>query len=421
MVESMRPSRIPPGARALLAVQGLSVLARRRHRRGLASEQEESDGRELRRRLRVGWGLRRIELQERVGDRTARRLTTLTRRWAIARAARRVMPLRRWERIPERTFARHVRGGNAVRVARVRQLVPAGRRILDIGVGHGYVAGVLLRDRRPSHYCGVDLRGARIDATRAMIEANDLGDRPVELVVRDIFDVDAEFWRHHDPEVVLLLEVLEHLSDPAAALCAVAGAVRPGTRILFTVPLYGRLERVWGHRSVFDRRRLERLCRQAGLVIDRAEPLQSTWSLVLARAAGEPVSSLRSESDVGYTFSRVAVRPDDVRPDGRVRVRMPNPRVVRLDVSLEPPGEAARLRIQGLDESGSPRLEWAGPADPGERHTYVLRPGKPARSLAPIRDADAEEVTWIEASVGSEPGTDLAFTVNRAAYIDAGA
>jgi SAM-dependent methyltransferase len=271
-----------------------------------------------------------------------------------------VPPLRRWERIPERTFARHIRGGNAVRVARVRDLVPAGRRILDIGVGHGYVAGVLLRDRRPSHYAGVDLREARTDATRAMIEANDLGDRPVELVVRDIFDVDEDFWRHHDPETVLLLEVLEHLSDPAAALCAIAAAVRPGTEVLFTVPLCGRLERVWGHRSVFDRRRLERLCRQAGVVIERAEPLQSTWSLILARAAGEPASSPRSEPDAGYTFSRVRVGPDEVRPDGGVRLRMPNPRVVRLDVSLEPSAGARRLRIQGRPGARG----WNGPARP---------------------------------------------------------
>jgi len=346
-------------------------------------------------------------------------LTTLARRRAIARAARRVPPLRRAERIPERTFARYARGGSAVRIARLLDLVPTGSRILDIGIGHGYVAGVLLRDRRPSHYCGVDLREALTDATRAMIEANDLGDRAVELVVRDIFDLDEEFWRHHDPEVVLLLEVLEHVSDPAAALRAIAAAVRPGTRILFTVPLYGRLERVWGHRSVFDRRRLERLCRQAGLVIERAEPLQSTWSLVLARAGGEPVESPRSEPDLGYTFSRVRVRPGDARPDGGIRLKMPNPRVVRLDLSLEPPGGVRRLRIQGLDDSGSPRLEWAGPPDPAKRTTYVLRPGKPDRSLTPSRGGDAEAVTWIDLSVEPEPGTELAFTVHRAAYIDA--
>jgi 2-polyprenyl-3-methyl-5-hydroxy-6-metoxy-1,4-benzoquinol methylase len=368
-------------------------------------------------RLRVGLGLLRIGLHERVGERAGRRLSAPARRLAIARAVRRVPPLRRWEQIPDRTFARYIEGGNAVRIARVLDLVPAGRRILDIGIGHGYVAGVLLRDRRPSHYCGVDLREARTEATRAMIEANDLGDRPVELVVRNIIDIETDFWRHHNPEMVLLLEVLEHLSDPAAALRAIAAAVRPGTRVLFTVPLYGRLERIWGHRSIFDRRRLERLCQQAGLVIERAEPLQSTWSLVLARKVGEPIEAPRGEPDAGYTFSRVPVRPGDARPDGGVRLKMPNPRVVRLELSLDPPGRARQLRIRGLDESASPRLEWAGPADPGRRTTYVLRPGKPARSLAASPGGDVEAVAWIDVSAVPGPGSDLTLTVHRAAYI----
>lgn len=154
-------------------------------------------------------------------------------------------------------------------------------------------------------------------------------------------------------------------------------------------------------------------------MIERAEPLQSTWSLALARTTREPVESPHGEPDAGYTFSRVAVRPDDVRPDGRVRLRMPNPRVVRLDIGLEPPARARWLRIRGLDEAGSPRLEWAGPADPANRATYVLRPGKPARSLAPSGEADAEAVRWIEVSAGPGPRTELTFTVHRAAYIDA--
>jgi len=374
---------------------------------------------ELRRKLRVAWGLRRIDLHERLDEPTARRLTTLARRLAIARAARRVPPLRRWEQIPEDTFARFTGGGNAVRIARVVDLIPAGRRILDIGIGHGYVAGVLLRDRRPSHYCGIDLREVRTDATRSMLEANGLGDRPIDLLVRDILDLDEGFWRDQAPEVVLLLEVLEHLSEPAAPLRAIAAGVRRGTRILFTVPLYGRLERVWGHKSVFDRRRLEQLCRQAGLAIEQAEPLQGTWALVLARAGGEPASP-RTGPEPGYTFSRVAIPSDSAGSDG-VRLRMPNPRIVRLDIGLEPPGRARRLRIRGLDESGRSRLEWRLRAGPSGRATYVLRPGKTARVHARRQRSDSEAIAWIDVSAESEPAAGLALTVHRAAYVEAGA
>lgn len=264
----------------------------------------------LRRGLRARWGLLRIDLHERV----AQRLTIPLRRRATASAARTMPPLRKWDGVPERTFVRHVAGENAVRVARLVDLVPPGRRIVDIGVGHGYVAGVLLRDRRPAHYCGIDLREVRTDAVRAMIAANDLGDRSVELVVRDVLDLGEEFWHRQSPDLVLLLEVLEHLPDPAAILRAIAAAVRPGTSVLFTVPLYGRLEHVWGHRSVFDRARLERLCHLAGLQIERARPISGMWSLILARASGEAVESLRGEPDPSYTFA-----PPRPRRPGRPR------------------------------------------------------------------------------------------------------
>ncbi|HSI80595.1 MAG TPA: methyltransferase domain-containing protein [Solirubrobacterales bacterium] len=375
---------------------------------------------ELRRRIRVGWGLRRIAAHERVGERTGRRLTTFSRRWAIARATRRVAPLQHSEGMPERSFRRYARGGSAVRIARLLDLVPPRSRIVDIGIGHGYVAGVLLRDLRPEHYCGVELRRKFVDHTRAVLAANELDDRAAELVVGDIFELDERFWRDQDPDFVLLLEVLEHLDDPGAALRAVAGALRPPTRLLLTVPLNRRLERVWGHRSIFDRRRLERLCAEAGLVIERAEPVQSTWSLILATPGGAPVASSPAEPDPAYTFTPARVADETGVIEGAARVEVANPRVIRLDVGLEPAGAVRRLRIEGRDGAGHLRLEWAGAPAPGRRATYVLRPGERAGSLAAIHDGDPEEVTSINVVAEPRPGTDVAVAVNRAAYVGRG-
>ncbi len=405
---------------------------------------------ELRRRLRVAGGLARIELHERVSEQAARRLSSVSRRWAIARATRRVAPLRRWHQISKDAFARYSTGGSAVRLSRLIDLVPPGSRIVDIGIGPGYVTGVLVRDLRPARYYGVDLRESFTEATRAMIEANDLGDRAVELYVSDIFDLDRDFWRRCDPEIVLLLEVLEHLPDPAAALRTIATRVRPRVTILLTVPLFGRLDRVWGHRSAFDRSRLQRICREAGLRIERAEPLHGTWSLVVATATG-PSAPPPSSPEPGYTFRRVqirgpaaayrrpgdgpnveldssgrpvrcVVRPTDGTSDGGIRLSVPNPRVVRLDLAIEPPAGARRLRVRGLDRSGSVRLEWVG--DGGQaglrgRATYVLRPGKRAGPLVASRGGSPRGVAWIELSVEPEPGTEVTLTLHRAAYLEA--
>lgn len=331
-------------------------------------------------------------------------------------------PLRRWQGIRPATFERYAGGGSAVRISRLLDLVPAGARILDIGIGRGYITGVLLRDLRPAHYCGVDLRETFVDSTREMLAANDLGDRPVELVLSDIFDLDAEFWARHDPDVVLLLEMLEHVEDPGAALRAIAAGARPGATVIFTVPLPGHLDGVWGHRSVFDSRRLVRLCRQAGLRLERAEPLQSTWALVAATVTGEPPAEPPAGPEPAYTFTRVAERQEE--PDGAVRLPMPSPRVVRLELGVEPPGAAGLLRVRGVDREGETRLEWTGEvtgAGSGERTTYVLKPGRPAHELRPGRARKPEGVEWLHVSVEAKGGTELTLAVNRAAYLGSGA
>jgi 2-polyprenyl-3-methyl-5-hydroxy-6-metoxy-1,4-benzoquinol methylase len=414
--------------------------------------------RELRRRVRVARGLARIERHERAGEKTGRKLTARARQRASAGHS--LAPLHKWEKVSDRSYAAYTREASVARISRLLELIPPGSRILDIGIGFGYVTGILLRDLDPSYYCGVDLRDTFLDATRDMIAHNELDDRVVELEILDIFDIDEDFARRHDPDVVLLLEVLEHVADPAGALRAVAAAVRPGTTVMFSVPLRGRLDGVWGHASVFDSDRLRRICEEAGLQIERAEPIHSTWSLIVATTGGAPPGSDddsvpdrdEGDGDSGYTFSTVPVngppkryrRPSDgpnvkirssraylrcvVRPrdgdrTGGVRLKMPNPRVARMEISVRPPDRVRSLRIQGLDEAGTPRLEWAISNDAtgrriGERTTYVLRPGERARDLDASGAKDAQGVRWMEVTAEPEPDAKkLVLTVHRAAYL----
>lgn len=328
---------------------------------------------------------------------------------------RRVKPLRRSASIPADTFARYATGGSAVRIARLLDLVVPGSRILDIGVGHGYVGGVLLRDRAPDHYCGVDLRPAFIEHTRGTLAANGLADGPVELVASDIFDLDEAFWRRHEPDVVLMLEMLEHVTDPARALRAVAAAVEPGARVIFTVPLHGRLDSVWGHRSTFDRARLMRLCRYAGLAIEKAEPLQSTWALIAARASGTQPPQRDTDSEPGFTFEFLGPKAATEQADGSIRIPVREPRVLRLRLSVAaPPG--ATLAIRGLDAAANELVRWQGPAERAERKTYLLRPGQDADGLRSQGARDPRGIHSVE--VAARPGgPDAAVAVHRAAFV----
>lgn len=101
-----------------------------------------------------------------------------------------------------------------------------GRRMLEIGFGHGFALARL--EKRYETY-GLDIseyarRQAAHFAPRSKTFIGDLDhDLPAELE-RGSFDL------------VLAKYVLEHLQDPAAAMTRVAAMLRPGGMILFAVP-----------------------------------------------------------------------------------------------------------------------------------------------------------------------------------------
>jgi SAM-dependent methyltransferase len=67
--------------------------------------------------------------------------------------------------------------------------------------------------------------------------------------------------------------VLEHIEDDAAALAAMARALRPGGRLTVLVPahpgLYGPLDRAYGHHRRYTRERLRGIVERAGLEVER--------------------------------------------------------------------------------------------------------------------------------------------------------
>lgn len=102
--------------------------------------------------------------------------------------------------------------------------IPSGARVLDVGCGTGSLA-VLLRDR-----LGVEVVGVEPHEERAR-RANERGIRTVTGVFSE-----ALVAAHGQFDVVVVADVLEHLSDPAALLRALRAALRPGGRVLASVP-----------------------------------------------------------------------------------------------------------------------------------------------------------------------------------------
>jgi SAM-dependent methyltransferase len=109
---------------------------------------------------------------------------------------------------------------------RVLRLVPPGARVLDAGCGEGDMALLLAR------------RGHRVLGVSCEAEAVARADARAEGTWADfhVHDLETDGPPGEGFDVALCLDVLEHIEDDRAALRAVAASLRPGGRLLLTVP-----------------------------------------------------------------------------------------------------------------------------------------------------------------------------------------
>lgn len=147
------------------------------------------------------------------------------------------------------------------------QLPPvAGARVLEVGAGIGTFSALLLEAGarellllEPEAACVAELERRFAGDSRVEIRAEELPSAPSLSA--------CEF------DVALSQNVLEHVEDDAAAVAAMARALRPGGRLTALVPahprLYGALDRAYGHHRRYTRERLATIVRRAGLEIER--------------------------------------------------------------------------------------------------------------------------------------------------------
>jgi trans-aconitate methyltransferase len=201
---------------------------------------------------------------------------------------------------------------------------PAGA-VLDVGAGDAYVARALV-DADPSahvtaldaHYTNADLaayRAPRLEPVRALAEAPERVD------------------------TALLLDVLEHVQDDDALLRDVVARVRPGGRVVVTVPAWPRLyaahDVALGHVRRYTPTDARALLGRAGLDVVRAGG--AFFSLLAPRVASRALEKVR------------ATEPSSALDDPRMRG--PLGRVV--DAVLRADVRAARvLSTLGVDAPG---------------------------------------------------------------------
>ncbi len=148
-----------------------------------------------------------------------------------------------------------------------------GERILEIGAGHGEMTERLAGDGRT--VVATDLSKRCVDALRERFAGRD----GVEVLHADSAGLGD--GRRFDSAV--LVNVLEHIDDDAAALRQIHGILEPGGRLVVFVPafdgLYSEFDRLIGHRRRYRRADLVALADRCGFGIVEARYVNSVGAV----------------------------------------------------------------------------------------------------------------------------------------------
>ena len=169
------------------------------------------------------------------------------------------------------------RGRLAVIRATLRRALPPRRvRLLELGCGSGNVLAALSEF---GEAVGMDAHEDLTAAARAAGLDVRVGHLPDDLGV-------APGWA----EVVLLLDVIEHVDDDVATLCAARKGVGEGGLLVVTVPAYRWLwsghDEVLGHRRRYTAAELRGAVERAGFTVLRVSYFNTLLFPLLAAVRG---------------------------------------------------------------------------------------------------------------------------------------
>ena len=137
----------------------------------------------------------------------------------------------------------------------------AGRRVIDVGCGTGFVLQAL--EAAGADAWGIDMHLAALAIARGRVRGPLLWSQAEELPFDGGFDG------------ATLCDVIEHAADDAAVVAEAARVVSPGGFVLVTVPagpgLWTEYDRVIGHKRRYTRAMLEAVFARVGLRTDEVQ------------------------------------------------------------------------------------------------------------------------------------------------------
>ena len=143
---------------------------------------------------------------------------------------------------------------------------PEGARILEVGCGTGHNLAMLSQFGR--------VEATELDDTARGIATQRLGRAVLSAALPDLSMFPADTF-----DLIALLDVLEHVADDEAALTAIHARLKPGGRLLVTVPanpwMWTAHDAAHHHHRRYRKGELAALARRTGFAIDLLSPFNS--------------------------------------------------------------------------------------------------------------------------------------------------
>lgn len=342
---------------------------------------------------------------------------------------------------------------NRTRFRRMLDHAVPGDKIVDIGLGWGYQTGIFMRDSGFKSYTGIEIDDQLIPSIEQMIAVNDFDRSSVELRLGDLYSLTPRDLA--DATLVMCCEVIEHVPDPEKALMVLGEALPSEADLLISVPLYRRLDNVWGHYNVFDAVRLRTMIAEAGLHVHYVQPVANTWAMALLARHEEPCERARiaasrgpeiqprakyrgftdidlagaeavSHGELDATISNVdggvRCRVKERRPSAAgsagVRIPVPGLKAGRIELGLDDIADVNDVTITGY--VGSDRVaQWtwepAKRPSTADRKSFLFYADHSGHFFKLVSAQTPGKIDHAEIAVRLKPGGTAQITVHRAA------